>query len=97
MHGWEYSLVYPRALVLVDYYLIFVCDIVMFLPKGSNANYAGDNTPYSTFENIDNIIIDLEQAPNILSKWFIDKYIKTNPDKYLVLFSEICLNPRQQL
>ena len=31
---------------------------------------------------------DLERASYILSKWFIDNYLKANPDKYHVLLSE---------
>ena len=31
---------------------------------------------------------DLEQASDILSKWFIDNYLKANPDKYYVLLNE---------
>ena len=30
---------------------------------------------------------DLEQASDILSKWFIDNYLKANPDKYHILLS----------
>ena len=44
----------------------------MFLPKGSIANYADHNTPYSTGSGIHNIISDLEQTSEILSKWFMD-------------------------
>ena len=50
----------------------------MFLRKNDIANYADDNTPY-------NIISDLEQASDILSKWFQDNYLRANPDKYHVL------------
>ena len=60
----------------------------MFLPKDGIANYADDNTPYSTGNRIHNIISDLEQASDILSKWFIDNYLKANPDKYHLLLSE---------
>ena len=35
-----------------------------------------------------NIISDLEQFSDILSKWFIDNYLKANPDKYHVFLSE---------
>ena len=38
----------------------------MCLPKDSIANYAGYNTPYSTCDDIDDVIIDLEQASSIL-------------------------------
>ena len=60
----------------------------MFLPKDGIANYADDNTPYSTGNGTHNIIPDLEQASEILSKWFIDNYLKDNPDKCHVLLSE---------
>ena len=60
----------------------------MFLPKNGIANYADDNTPYSTGTGIHNITSDLEQASDILSKWFQDNYLKANPDKYHVLLSE---------
>ena len=47
-----------------------------------------DTTPYSTGTGIHNIISDLEQASDILSKWFMDNYLKANPDKYHALLSE---------
>ena len=64
----------------------------MFLPKDGIANYADDNTLYSTGTGIHNIISGLEQASDILSKWFMDNYLKTNPDKYNVLLSETSEN-----
>ena len=60
----------------------------MFLPKDGIANYADGNTTYSTGNGIQNIISDLEQASDILSKWFIDNCLKANPDKYHVPLSE---------
>ena len=39
----------------------------MFLPKDGIANYADDNTPYSTGTRIHNIS-DLEQTSDFLSK-----------------------------
>ena len=60
----------------------------MFLPKDGIANYADDNTPYSTSNGIHKVISDLEQTLNILSKWFINNHLKANPDKYHVLFGE---------
>ena len=64
-------------------------NLFRFLPKSGIANYADDNTPYSTGTRIHNIISDLEQASDILSNWFQDNYLKANPDKYHVLLSEI--------
>ena len=34
---------------------IFICDLFMFLSKDGIANYADDNTPYSTGTGIHNI------------------------------------------
>ena len=73
---------------------IFICDLFMFLPIDGIANYADDNTPYSTGNGIHNVMFDLEQASDILSKWYIDNCLKANPDKYHVLLSE---TPETQL
>ena len=67
---------------------IFKCQFFMFLPKDGIANYADDNTPYSTGTRIHNIIFDLEQASDILSKWFMDNYLKANSEKYHELLSK---------
>ena len=56
---------------------IFICDLFMFLPIEGIANYADDNTPYSSGNGIHNVMSDLEQASDILSKWFIDNYLKS--------------------
>ena len=45
-------------------------------------------TPYSTGTEISNIISDLEQASDILSKCFMDNYLKANLEKYNVLLSK---------
>ena len=50
----------------------------MFLPKDGIADYPDYNTPCSTGNKIHNIISDLEQASDILPKWFIDNYLKAN-------------------
>ena len=67
---------------------IFVCDLFMFLPKNGIANYADDNTPYSTCTGIHSTISDLDQAIGILLKWFQYNSLKANPDKYHVLLTE---------
>ena len=36
---------------------VFICDLFMFLPKNDIANYADDNTPYSTSIGIHHNII----------------------------------------
>ena len=43
----------------------------MSLLRDSIVNYPNDKTPYSTGD----VIIDLEQTSNVLSKWFTDNYL----------------------
>ena len=47
---------------------VFIRDLFIFLPKNGIADYTDDHTPYSTGTGIHNIISDLEQASDILSK-----------------------------
>ena len=77
-NSWSETLFgYVRSPFLVQYYLMYLyVAFFMFLPKNGIANYADDNTPYSTGTGIHNIISDLEQASDILSKWFQDNYLK---------------------
>ena len=67
---------------------VFICDLFMFLPEIGIANYADDNTPYSTGTGIHSTISDLDQAIGILLKWFQYNSLKANPDKYHVLLTE---------
>ena len=67
---------------------ICICDVFMFLPKDDIADYADDNTPYSTCNGIYKVVPDLEEASGILPKWFIDDYLKTNLVRFHALYSE---------
>ena len=88
-HGPKYFLGGPQGSILGQLeFNIFKCQFFMFLPKDGIANYADDNTPYSTGTRIHNIIFDLEQASDILSKWFMDNYLKANSEKYHELLSK---------
>ena len=67
----------------------YICMWPFYVPTQRGiANYADDNTPYSKDTGIHNITSDLEQASDILSKCFMDNYLKANLDKYHVLLSE---------
>ena len=69
--------------LLVHYYSMFS----YVTSKDDIGNYTDDKTPYSTGNRIHNIISELGQASDILTKWFIDNYSKANPNKHHVLLS----------
>ena len=87
-HGLTYFLGYLRAPSLVHYYSIYI--YVTFLCSYSKMVLLitlmivphTQQVPEFTTSS------DLEQASNIFSKWFQENYLKTNLDKYHVLFSE---------
>ena len=45
------------------------------------ANYADDNTPYATANNINSLIASLEEASKTLFTWFDNNLMKSNTDK----------------
>ena len=51
------------------------------------ASYADDNTPYVIADNIDGVIKSLEEASEILFKWFSDNLMRINADKCHLLVS----------
>ena len=51
------------------------------------ANFADDNKPFKSANNIDNFTDSLEKASNSLFKQFKDNLFKGNPDKRHLLVS----------
>ena len=51
------------------------------------ANFADDNTPFTSANNIDDLIDSLEKASSSLFKWFKNNLFKGNPDKCYLLVS----------
>ena len=49
------------------------------------ANYADNNIPYVTADDIDAVVASLENTLNILLKWFSDNLFKSNADKFHLL------------
>ena len=60
---------------------IFLCDLFFIMNKTEFASYADDNTPYTSGQNIDNVIRSLENDSVRLFKWFSDNQMKANKDK----------------
>ena len=51
------------------------------------ANYADDNTPYATANDIDSLMASLEEASKSLFTWFDNNLMKSNADKCHLLVS----------
>ena len=66
---------------------IFLADLFLVLKDVDIANFADDNTPFTSANNIDDLIDSLEKASSSLFKWFKDNLFKGNPDKCHLLVS----------
>ena len=66
---------------------IFLIDLLFITEDIDIASYADDNTPYIIADNIDGVIKSLEEASEILFKWFNDNLMRINADKCHLLVS----------
>ena len=66
---------------------IFLADLFFIVNKIDIANYADDNTPYTSSNDVNGLIKSLEEASKELFKWFDDNLRKNNPDKCHLLVS----------
>ena len=69
---------------------IFLCDMFLMLENADFASYADDNTPYTTGENIKEVVTKLKKETLSLFKWFSDNQMKANPDKCHLLINRDC-------
>ena len=89
----RYFLESHKGLFLAHFYLIFLCDLFLFVPEIGIANCV-DNTPHSTYKHLETVLKDLEQGSDTLLKWFADNLLKANREKYHLLISK---NERRHL
>ena len=66
---------------------IFLIDLFIVIEDTDIGSYVDDNTPYVIAYNIDGVIKYLEEASEILFKWFNDNLMKINADKCHLLVS----------
>ena len=66
---------------------IFLPDLFFILNKIDITNYADDNTPYTSSNDVNGLIKSLEEASKELLKWFDDNLMKSNPYKCHLLVS----------
>ena len=64
---------------------IFLNDIFYFIRSVSIANYADDNTPCDTENNVKSLLKTLEFETNLLLGWFRITEMKPNEDKWHLL------------
>ena len=66
---------------------MFLADLFFILKNIDIANYSDDNTPYTSSNDVNGLIKDLEEASQELFKWFDNKLMKNNPEKCHLLVS----------
>ena len=72
----------PQGSVLGPlFFNIFINDIFLFLQKCDLANYADDNTMYTSDKRLSTIVDSLRHEFTILSKWFYNDFMVLNPEK----------------
>ena len=64
-----------------------MADLFFILNKIDIANCAGENTPYTSSNDVSGLMKSLEEASKELFKWFDDNLMKINPDKCHLLVS----------
>ena len=66
----------------------FPCRCLFFIVNSTDiANYANDNTPHATANDIDSLIASLEESLKSLFTWFDNNLMKSNADNYHLLVS----------
>ena len=78
----------PQGSTLGPLFLnIHLCDLFFIIEKFDIANFADDNTPYVTGENISSVVKLLEEVACAIFQWFKDNEMKANADKCHALSS----------
>ena len=65
----------------------FLANLFFIVNSTDIANYADDNMPHATANDIDSLIASLEEASKSLFTWFDNNLIKSNADKCHLLVS----------
>ena len=70
---------------------IFLTDLFFIANSMDIANYADDNTPYATANDIDSLIASLEEASKSLFTWFDKKVMLINATCWSVLIKTVTI------
>ena len=66
---------------------IYLNDLFYFTEEMGMTNYADDNTPYATADDVVSLLNILEQNVEVLITWVKNNYFKLNADKWKLLVS----------
>ena len=69
---------------------IYFDDILLFIQKCDLANYADDSTIYASDKCVSTIVHSLSHEFTLLSKWFYNKFMALNPDKFSFILFRVC-------
>ena len=69
------------------FFNIHLCDLFFIIEKFDLANFADDNTPYVTGDNVSLVVKLLEEGACAIFQWFEDNEMKANADKCHVLLN----------
>ena len=68
-------------------FYIFFAELFFIVNSMDIANYADDNKPYATANDIDSLIASLVEASKYLFTWFGNNLLKINAEKCHLLVS----------
>ena len=78
----------PQGSILGPLFLnIHLCDLLFIIEKSDTANFADDNIPYVTGENISSVVKFLEEVACAIFQWFQDNEMKANENKCHILLN----------
>ena len=66
---------------------IYINDIFFIIKNVVIANFADDSSPYTSKNNMVDVIQTLEEESNKMYEWYTLNYLKPNADKYHLLLS----------
>ena len=72
----------PQGSILGPFlFNISLADLFLVMKDVDIANFTDNNTPFTSANNIDDLIDSLEKASSRLLKWFSDNLFNSSPDK----------------
>ena len=69
------------------FFNIHLCDLFFIIEKIDIADFANNNTPYVTGDNISSVVKHLEEVACAIFQWFKGNELKANADKCHVLLN----------